>query len=216
MEDPYTFWTKHLPHEATDIVRRHLGKALLRTYGDVYTNLHHFWRFGYTNDFDLSRVEKHIRADLDRIGWLFLTTGESVEKRNGETLPTFGAAPILPRTLTVGYHATRACVIPRILDEGLLPSNAERQTTDYPDTEGVIHVCAKLKHEGSENDSAEWWRDELAKKNRFNDPDWGILHIDMARLPATARTYQDMHSQTGVIVDRIDRIPAKLITEVSR
>jgi hypothetical protein len=146
---------------------------------------------------------------------LYLTTGQSIEYKD-QTLLTFGMAPILPRTLEVGYHATRACLIPEICGEygeGLLPSNAERRATHFPDTDGVIHVCEKLSHEGDRNDSAEWWMMTLSKKNNFNDPNWGIVQIDMTRLPATARVYQDMHSASGVIVDRIERIPGKLIRQ---
>jgi hypothetical protein len=126
-------------------------------------------------------------------------------------------APILPKTLKVGYHATRACLIPRICGEngeGLLPSNAERRATPFPDTDGCIHVCEKLSHEGDQDDSAEWWRTTLSKKNNFDDPNWGIVRIDMTQLPCGARVYQDMHSASGVIVDRIERIPGKLIHEV--
>jgi hypothetical protein len=97
----------------------------------------------------------------------------------------------------------------------LKPSNEERRATTFPDTEGVIHICAKLREVGGK-DSAEWWRDELSKKNRFGNPNWGILQIDMAGLPAEARIYQDMHSVSGVIVDRIDKIPGNLISEVSK
>ena len=132
-------------------------------------------------------------------------------------LLSFGLAPVLPKVLKVAYHATRACLIPRICGakgEGLFPSNAMRQATHFPDTEGVIHVCEKLTHEGVENDSAEWWMKTLSQKNRFDDPIWGIVRIDMTRLPRGARVYQDMHSTSGVIVDRIDRIPGRLLSEV--
>jgi hypothetical protein len=177
----------------------------------------HFLRVGYSPDFDLAGVQQRVREKLDGIAWLFLTTGQSIEF-DGQTLPTFGMAPILPRTVAVGYHATRACLITKICGEhgeGLLPSNAERRATHFPDTDGVIHVCEMLSHEGEKNDSAEWWMTTLSKKNNFNDPEWGIVRIDMTGLPATARFYQDMHSASGVIVDRIDRIPGRLITAVA-
>ncbi len=216
MEDPFTFWSARPAVEAIEIARRHLGESLLYNRSDIYKG-HHFWRIGFAPGFGLAGVEPQIRKELDGIGWLFLTTGQSIEYK-GQTLPTFGLTPILPRPLEVGYHATRSCLIPKICGEhgeGLLPSNAERRATGFPDTDGVIHVCAKLSHEGDQNDSAEWWMMTLGKKNNFNDPDWGIVRIDMTGLPATARVYQDMHSASGVIVDRIDRIPGRLISEVS-
>jgi hypothetical protein len=212
---PFTFWSEHPPHEAFEIADRLLGSALLYR-GSGVCKGHHFLRVGYSPDFDIAGVENRIRAELDGIEWLFLTTGQSVEYK-GQTLSTFGMAPILPRTLEVGYHATRACQIPKICGdhgEGLLPSNAERRATHFPDTDGVIHVCEKLSHEGDENDSAEWWMMTLSRKNNFDDPNWGIVRIDMTGLPATARVYQDTHSASGVIVDRIMRIPGKLIRPV--
>jgi hypothetical protein len=211
----FTFWSEHPPNEAFEIADRLLGSALLYRGSGVFKG-HHFLRVGYSPDFDLVGVERRVREELDGIGWLFLTTGQSVEYK-GQTLPTFGMAPVLRRRLTVGYHATRACLIPKICGEhgaGLLPSNAERRATHFPDTDGVIHVCEKLAHEGNENDSAEWWKMTLSKKNNFDDPNWGIVRIDMTGLPPTARIYQDMHSASGVMVDRIDRIPGALIREV--
>jgi hypothetical protein len=56
----------------------------------------------------------------------------------------------------------------------------------------------------------------LREKNRFNDPDWGIVEIDMTHLPPGARVYQDIHSVSGMIVDKIERIPGELIREVRR
>ncbi len=168
------------------------------------------YRIEYAPDFNIAGIKRHIREELDNIGWLFLTVSD--------LHPIFGMSPILPRMLQVGYHATRASLIPRICGrngEGLLPSNADRAATDFPDTENVIHVCEKLTHEGNENDSAEWWMKTLSERNIVGDPHWGIVRIDMTGLPTTARIYQDMHSASGVIVDRIDRIPGRLIEPVS-
>ncbi len=198
-----------------EIAHRLLGDNLRHNEHDVFKG-HHYWRVGYLPDFNIQAVEMQVRRELDEIEWLFVTTGRTIDYR-GQILSTFGMAPILPKTLTVGYHATRACLIPRICGahgEGLLPSNVARRATHFPDTEGVIHICEKLAHEGTENDSAQWWMLNLSKRNRFNDPDWGIVEIDMAQLPPAARVYQDMHSASGVIVDRIDKILGKLVREV--
>jgi hypothetical protein len=217
MDEQFAFWSDHPPHEAITITRRHLDKALRDSCSAMsqYAG-HYYWRFVYARDFDLAGVEKLIRRDLDGIGWHFLTTADDGDPGvfRGEQVRCFGIAPIMPRTMTVGYHATRVCVIPQILKEGLLPSNAERRATDYPDTEGLIHVCQQLTHKEGEHGSAEWWKETLSKKNNFDDPNWGIIQIDMTQLPTTARVYQDMHSKSGAIVDRIERIPARHITTV--
>jgi hypothetical protein len=47
--------------------------------------------------------------------------------------------------LEVGYHATRRASVRVIMDEGLLPSAPERQTTDKRwDCEGNIYLCERL------------------------------------------------------------------------
>ncbi len=207
MDDAFAFWTKHIALDAYKLVRRLLGPACIRIGNDELCG-HHCMMVDYNPHFDLASVVKQLRKELDAIGWLFVTTGRD------KTYPTFAVAPILSRTLTVAYHATRSCLIPTIRKEGLLPSNAERQASNYPDTKGVIHVCEKLTHVGEENDSAEWWLKILSQKNKFNDPNWGIVRVDMTHLPLETRVYQDMHSTSGVVVDRIDRIPGELVSEV--
>jgi hypothetical protein len=62
--------------------------------------------------------------------------------------------------------------------------------------------------QGSE--SAHWWRAHLAENNRFNDPDWVILLIDVGQLEG-ARTYRDIWSNSGIILDNVARVPPCLI-----
>jgi hypothetical protein len=215
--DPVAFWTQYPAAEAYTIVRDVLRDDLKYNQTGIYNGFH-LLRIGYPPAFNLASVEQRLRRELDQIEWLFVTTGERLEVK-AESFLSFGIAPILRSQVETAYHATRSCLIDRICGEqgeGLLPSNAERRATTFPDTEGVIHVCAKLAHEGAENDSAEWWMKELRTRNRFNDPHWGIVKIDMTGLPTGARVYQDMHSSSGLIVDRLTVIPGKFITEVCR
>lgn len=124
-------------------------------------------------------------------------------------------APMIPVALEVGYHATRRASVVSIMQHGLLPSVPERQTTENRwDCEGNIYLCERL---GTPADagvrgsgSAHWWRAELAQKNRFNDTDWVILRVEAGRL-AGARTYRDIWSQFGVILDNVPQIPPGLI-----
>ena len=116
MEDPCTFWTAHPYVEAMNIARRHLADAL-RDNGSGIFKGHHVWRIGYSPDFDPAQVEHEIRRQLDEIDWLIVTTGQSI-KYKGHILPTFGMAPILRRTLVVGYHATRGLPHPHNLPGG--------------------------------------------------------------------------------------------------
>jgi hypothetical protein len=211
-EDMMAFWSEHPPLEAFAAVDAVLGKVVQCRLTGQFKG-HHILHIGHPADFDLSAVEPRLRQELDAIGWQFVTTGTRLELRDASEIPSFGVAPILLRDVPVAYHATRACAIPLILKEGLLPSSADRRATTFPDTEGVIHACAKLTHAEGENDSAEWWRQELSKKNRFIDPHWGIVQIDLAGLSG-ARVHQDIHSQSGLIIDKIDRIPPDLVSPV--
>jgi hypothetical protein len=211
-DDPMTFWSEHNPAEVFAAVDALLGKSVKCRLPGQFKG-HHILHIGYPEDFDLSALEPQLRQDLDAIGWQFVTTGTRLELRVAGEIPSFGVAPILLRSVPVAYQATRACIIPLILKDGLLPSNADRRATAFPDTEGVIHACAKLTHTEAENDSAEWWRQELSKKNRFNDPHWGIVQIDLTGLRG-ARVHQDMHSKSGLIIDRVDRVPPDLVRQV--
>jgi hypothetical protein len=209
--DAFMFWTQHTAPPALEIVDTLLGENVQLRQTGLYKG-HHLIRVAYKKDFDLAAIQPQLRQDLDAIQWQFVTTGESLELRDG-LFPSFGIAPIIRRTVPLAYHATRVSVIPLIQSDGLLPSNGQRSATDFPDTEGVIHVCEKLTCKDSENDSAEWWMEHLSKRNRFNDPHWGIVRIEMAQL-TNARIYQDMHSASGLVVDKVDRIPNELITVV--
>ena len=102
-------------------------------------------------------------------------------------------APIIQVPLKVGYHATRRASVPSIMEQGLLPSAPERQTTENRwDCEGNIYLCERLGTPASAgvpgSESAHWWRHHLARKNRFNDPDWVILHVEVGRLEGPAST----------------------------
>jgi hypothetical protein len=125
-------------------------------------------------------------------------------------------APMDPVTLDHGFHATRRVNLDAILADGLLPSVPGRQTCDEKyDCEGNIYVCDKLgslADAGVANSfSAHWWRDHLAKTNRFNDTDWCIVGIDLAKVPA-AILYADLRSTKAVIVGDVERVPPAAIT----
>jgi hypothetical protein len=209
--DAFKFWTQHLAPPALEVVGTILGDNIRLSQTGMFKGHHLFW-IAYEKDFDLAAVEPQLRGALDAIEWQFVTTGESLKLRD-ELFPSFGIAPIIRKTVVVAYHATRVCVIPLVLHQGLLPSNRQRSATGYPDTEGVIHVCEKVTCRAGENDSAEWWMEHLSQRNRFDDSNWGIVQIDMGRL-TSARVYQDMHSTSGLVVDKVDRIPSELITVV--
>jgi hypothetical protein len=159
--DAQEFWTHNIPLTALAIVAQVLGRRLRDHLSGEYSG-HPVVDIGYSPDFDLATVERELRQQLDRIEWQVVTTGNRFMK-GGVSLLSFAVAPIIPVSVTVAYHATRRCLFEKIDREGLLPSTKDRSSTNFPDTEGLIHVCAKLSHNEGENDSAEWWRGMRSK-----------------------------------------------------
>jgi hypothetical protein len=73
----------------------------------------------------------------------------------------------------------------------------------------VVRTAARLRQGSLGKEEG-----EVSKRNRFNDPHWGIVRIDLAGLVG-AKVYQDMHSQSGLIIDKTDRIPPDLVSQVT-
>ena len=145
-------------------------------------------------DCDLSEHEDNVRERLGGIGWQWVTVKD--EATNEPKPFGFGMAPIRRRPLHTAYHTTLRTAIPSIRQIGLLPSNKANRQTDYPDTEGRIHVSEKLEGDGS---AVRWIRIFSEKYNR-PQADYGILKLDLQG--AEGRMYEDIHSAHGVVIDR--------------
>jgi len=161
---------------------------------------------------DLLALRWSLQPGFEKIDWQVVTTNYEYQLRDG-IYPSFGIAPIIKRSVQIVYHATKTTTIRKILEDGLLPSSPERSLTNFPDTYGVIHVCGKLNSNNGENNSAVWWMNHFSKAFSSPDVHWGIVRIDLSSLK-NVRVLQDMHSESGLVVDNIDRIPPELITEV--
>src|SRR5947209_7955949 len=101
--DRMAFWSEYPPLEAFAAVDAVLGKVVKCRLTGQFKG-HHILHIGYPPDFDLSAVEPQVRQELDAIGWQFVTTGTRLELRDTSEIPSFGAAPILLRAVSVGYH----------------------------------------------------------------------------------------------------------------
>jgi len=66
-----------------------------------------------------------------------------------------------------------------------------------------------------EFESAARWIVEIAKKVGNDPQDYSVLEVDMRLVPG-ARTHQDLHSNSGIVVDRVDRILPEAIRLVDR
>jgi hypothetical protein len=120
---------------------------------------------------------------------------------NGSSLNVYGLAPleaIEPRPPVV-YHATETKIAQEL--DSLRPSDG---SSGFPDTEGKIHVCATL---AGNNTSAAHWVQLLASAKGLNVADYSILQASLANLPASARVYRDLHSESGIVIDRVALIP---------
>jgi hypothetical protein len=156
-----------------------------------------------------------VRRWLESQGWQFSRQMVCVLDDDANRVEHVYLAPMMPVALEVSYHATRRASLPSIMERGLLPSVPKRQTTEKRwDCEGNIFLCEKLGTpadagvRGSE--SAHWWRDHLAHNNRFGDPDWVILRVEVEGLER-ARTYRDIWSKSGIIVGGVASIPPDLL-----
>jgi hypothetical protein len=160
-------------------------------------------------------LRREIRTWVEGRGWHFSRQMVPVSGKGGERVEYVYLVPITPVALAVGYHATRRASLASIMEKGLLPGAPDRQTTAGRwDCEGNIYLCEQL---GTPADagvrgsgSAHWWRAHLAEANRFNDPDWVILGVEVGRAEG-CRTYRDIWSSSGIIVDGVPRVPPDLL-----
>jgi hypothetical protein len=153
---------------------------------------------------DVSKYSWQLREELDKIGWQFVTILNDDQPTAAQR--RFAMAPITNRSVTVVYHTTRASTLEIIQREGLLPSNPARRLTDYPDTDGKLHVCEALTGDGS---ASRWVRIFSQRYNRRPE-EYAILRVDLTGLGA--RVYLDVRSQYGLIVDRFERIPPERVS----
>lgn len=173
----------------------------------------------YVNKYD-GMLEEHARAELDRIGWQLVTI-YSLDGRHqsmGGTLPNsrpchcniFGLAPVHEVTVrpTIVYRADEVRLNEKWLRNGIPASDGNR----YVDTVGRIHVCEKLV---GEHESAERWVKLFSQNSNVPESEFSILKIHLSCIPQ-ARVHLDFHSQSGLIVDRIDQIPAHALSRVTR
>lgn len=152
--------------------------------------------------------EPDLRQTLRQRGFELFRFGSAIEST------TFGLGRILPAELpAIGYHATRASVVPLILKVGLLPSNETRRLTSFPDTAGRIHIAPRLrKSEGAS--SAEEWAEMIASNAKITEP-MALLRIDLSRFtPPSAFIHEDYHSSHGLVIEDVDSIPSHLISVV--
>jgi hypothetical protein len=154
---------------------------------------------------DVAQYEAQLREELDRIGWQFVTIPS--ESQPGAQR-RFAMAPLTQQPVTITYHTTLTAKHKKILGEGLLPSSEAIRQTDFPDTDGKMHICEALTGDGS----ASRWVKIFCERYSRKPEEYAILRVDLTGLEA--RVYRDVRSNYGLVVDGIDRIPPERITLV--
>ncbi len=151
---------------------------------------------------DLDETKKTLGAKLNEVDWF------SSEMKRGGSLVLL--APMLFVDAVESFHATRLANVESIFEWGLLPSIPERCNTDRPDCYANIYVCPTLGNLPPDptiepaKETAHWWRWYLSKHNRYDDPDWSILQVDLAN--SHAKVYRDTRSTSGLIVNGLEAI----------
>jgi hypothetical protein len=157
-----------------------------------------------------------IRDSLESHGW-------HLSRQKLRTPPFEGVehhylAPIKNVCVETLYHATREVNVQVILHGGLRAARREDCNFDRLDTIGNIYGSSVLGAPGdwanSRYGTAHWWAELFARDNRFNDPNWRILEVDLRGIDGLT-CFRDIWSQTGIIIRPTEPIPAYRITLVS-
>ena len=126
--------------------------------------------------------------------------------------------PMDPINLLVAYHATRTVSIQSIKNDGLCPGTHERCNTERLDSIGNIYAVSELGSPGDEAHNnygtAHWWREHLSHENRFDDPEWSILQIDVGDVPGLT-CFRDIWSRTGIVIRSNVPIDGRFIKHVA-
>ncbi len=197
-------WQKNKPAQpiriAEEVLRDDFSMTVPMAHGDpaVPKEGHHaVLKVVVRNGCDLTLYEREMRRRLDEIGWEWVT----VKLNEAGKAVRFGMAPIRPRQVGIAYHVTLKACVQSIMDKGLLPGGSAIQHTNFPDTEGRIHLAEKLEGDGG----AVRWISILGKASGHALTDYCVLEVNLQGIDG--RMYQDAHSQFGLVIDKIDRIP---------
>ena len=164
----------------------------------------------FPSDNTVDSIKTAMRCRLSKINW-------QISEMDDRPLLLF-VAPMVFVSVRTAYHATRSANLDSVFQHGLLPSVPELSNTGRADCIGNIDVCPTLGNDPVDLDAepekgtAPWWRWHLSHKNSFNDPDWCILRVELANVEATV--YRDIWSNSGLIVDGIDRVPTERLTVI--
>lgn len=155
-------------------------------------------------------LKRLLKSRLKSVHWQY-------SELNDRPLLVF-AAPMVFHRIDVAFHATRTANLDGILERGLCPSTPERSNSERADCVDNLYVCPTLGSVPAnidvepEKETAHWWRWHLSRNNRFDDPDWCILHVNMVGVEA--KVYRDIWSASGLIIDDTESIASERLSVV--
>lgn len=199
-------WMRTPPAEPIAVLRESLGDGFVFAKPSL-SGTHAIVQVIVAADCDVLQHREDIRPRLDRMDWEWVTLKPDMAGRQQRL--GFGIAPIRPRQANVAFHTTLKRLIPVIIDCGLMPSSLAIQQTDFPDTDARIHLAENLMGDGS----AVRWISIFSERYRRPPTDYGILELDLRGVGG--RLYEDIHTEFGLVIDRIDRIDPSRIREMN-
>ncbi|QDV56487.1 hypothetical protein [Rosistilla oblonga] len=162
--------------------------------------VHAFRRSGNDDHLD-DHTYDGLRDWFENQGWI--VSRQRFRKPPFDGVEHIYIAPIETLHPSVAFHATRTVSIKSIENNGLCPGLRERCNTERLDSIGNIYAASKLGSPGDESrnnfGTAHWWREHLAHENRFDDPVWSILQIDVAAVGGLT-CFRDIWSRTGIVI----------------
>ena len=157
-----------------------------------------------------------LRDWFENQGWL--VTRQRFRKPPFDGVEHVYIAPMDTLNPSVAFHATRTASIQSIKNNGLRPAIRERCNTERLDSIGNIYAASELGFPGDEArnnyGTAHWWREHLAHQNRFDDPDWSILQIDVAGVGGLT-CFRDIWSRSGIVIRSNVPIDGRFIETVA-
>jgi len=125
------YW-RHWPVDTVDqLVRKATGPHYLGFMFSAYMERHELMLFCVQPECDLDGVRDGLGAQLDAMDFQFVTIGSTARWGSSTYgyFPVFGAAPITPVAVDIGYHVTETARLPKIMAEGLKVGNSDIRHT---------------------------------------------------------------------------------------
>jgi hypothetical protein len=209
------FWKQNPPHKAIAIVKSGFGDNFQMESPKVLDTGHHV-RWVVVKDCDTSQFEPAINEQLSDDNWQMVIhfmldktryKPAKIVSRHPALTPKYNlylVAPIgfIEQRPAMAYHATETRIATECKAKGLKPSRGDN---GYANTEGKLYLCERLE---GHYESAEAWVRLLSERKGVSVADYSILEVNLLNcVEGDARVYYDLHSTSGIVVDKFQALP---------